>query len=287
MSDLPPNVIHATKDNFSQAVVEESAQRCVLVDLWAPWCGPCRQLTPLLERMAAEYDGKFLLAKVNVDEEQELAAAFGAQSIPMVVAILNGQAVDQFTGMIQEDELREWLNRLLPSPAQELIAQAAEVEQSDPAAAAEKYQAALELAPDDPTAKIALARTLLALNREGESATIIAELETRGFLEPEAERIKSQLALRRAAAESGGLEAAQQKVAENPDDLSAQIHLADALAVAGRHEEALQLCLELIRNDRSGAGSQAKDTMLKIFDMLGPESPLTSQYRRQLATLLY
>ena len=241
MSDLPPNVIHATKDNFSQAVVEESAQRCVLVDLWAPWCGPCRQLTPLLERMAAEYDGKFLLAKVNVDEEQELAAAFGAQSIPMVVAILNGQAVDQFTGMIQEDELREWLNRLLPSPAQELIAQAAEVEQSDPAAAAEKYQAALELAPDDPTAKIALARTLLALNREGESATIIAELETRGFLEPEAERIKSQLALRRAAAESGGLEAAQQKVAENPDDLSAQIHLADALAVAGRHEEALQL----------------------------------------------
>jgi putative thioredoxin len=286
MSDQP-YVLDVTAANFQQEVVERSKAAPVVVDFWAPWCGPCRQLGPLLEKLAAEFSGRFWLAKVNTEEAPDLAGAFRISSIPYVVAVRDGQLVDQFVGLLPESALREWIERLLPSPVDELLAQGQSLEGSDPTEAERIYRRAAALDPKEDRVKIALARVLLALGRDDDSRSLITELESRGYLEPEAEQIKSQLDLRAAAAEAGGVEAARQAVEENPSDLALKIQLADSLAVAQRHQEALDLLLDVIRSDRAGYGEPARESMVKIFDLLGPEHPLVPEYRRKLATALY
>ncbi len=281
------NVIDVTTDTFEQAVIERSENVPVVIDFWAAWCGPCQQLAPLLEGLAEEYAGKFVLAKVDIEAEQQLAAAFGVQSIPHVVALRDKQLVDQFMGLLPEDQLRQWLGRILPSPADELVKAAAALEATDPAAAEGKLREALTLSPELPFAKIVLARVLHAQGQSGEAGELIASLAERGFLEPEAERLKSQLEIEATALASGGIEAAQKAVEANPDDLSLHIPLADALAAGGQYQAALEVCLNVIHLDKSGAGVQAKETMLNILNLLDAESDMAGVYRRKLATALY
>jgi putative thioredoxin len=282
-----PWVIDLHAATFQQDVIEKSLEVPVVLDFWAPWCGPCRQLGPMLEKLAAESAGKFILGKINVDEEQQLAAAFGVQSIPMVVAFREGQPVDQFAGLMPEAELRQWLDRLLPSPAELLVQAGLQLEESDPQEAESKYREALQLVPEEDAIKVRLARVLLLHGRLDECRSLIEQLEQRGYLEPDAERIKSELDVRTSALETGGVDEARQTAEANPSDLTLQIRYADALAVAQQHRKALELLLSIIQQDKTGAGVEAKDTMLKIFDMLGPASELTGEFRRKLATALY
>ncbi|GAB4139892.1 MAG: thioredoxin [Planctomycetaceae bacterium] len=287
MAESSPWITQTSAETFEQDVVMASNERVVVVDFWAPWCEPCRQLMPMLETLARESNGKFQLVKVNIDEQPEIAQAFRVQSIPHVAALSEGQLIDQFQGLLPEEQLREWISRLVPSRTDELLREGESLEATDPQAAESCYREAVELSPDDDRPKVALARVTLAQDRDEEAAKIIAELEQRGFLEPDAERIKSQLELRSAAEEAGGLSEIRKAVEESPDDLSLKIKLADALAVARKHEEALQICLAVIEADKHGVGQEAKETMVKIFDMLGPSSELTNIYRRKLATAWY
>jgi putative thioredoxin len=280
-------IIETSTERFENDVIRASMERPVVVDFWATWCQPCRQLGPLLEKLATELNGRFLLVKVNVDENQELASAFGVQSIPYVVALRDGRPVSEFVGVHPEDKLREWINAFLPSKVDELLKQAFALEQTDPKAALAAYREAAALAPENDVVRIGLARVLLKLNQDDECRKIIADLEARGYLEPEAEKVKSQLELRAAAAEAGPLDEARKAAAAAPQDVSLQIKLADALAVANRHEEALQILLSIVKQDRGELGAEAKKTMLQIFDTLGPGSELVSTYRRKLATALY
>lgn len=287
MAESSPSITEPTTETFEKEVIERSRSVLVIVDFWAPWCEPCRQLAPLLEQFANEYAGKFVLAKINVDEAQEVATAFGVQSIPHVVAVRDGQPINQFQGLLPEPQLREWLESMLPSPADELVTRGIALEADEPAAAEQCYRQAAQLAPKRDDIEIALARVLMAQNRDEEAASRIADLESRGFLEPEAENIKSQLELRSVSDQAGGVDEARKTAEANPDDLDLQLTLADALAVAQQHEEALEICLSLVQRDRVGMGEKSKDTMLKIFALLGPESELVGQYRRKLATALY
>ncbi|MBW3538970.1 MAG: tetratricopeptide repeat protein [Planctomycetes bacterium] len=280
-------VLETTAERFEQDVIEQSRERLVLVDCWAPWCEPCRQLTPILEKLAAEFGGRFALVKVDIDRLPHVAQALRVQSIPFVAAVRDGQFADHFMGLMPEAELRQWLAPLLPSPADEAFARGQALENDDPAAAEAEYRRAVELEPEKAPAQIALARVLLAQGKDDESRHWIERLEARGWLEPEAEPIKSQLELRAAAAEAGGVQEARRAAEADPENAELQVRLADALAVAGKHVEAMEICLALIRRDRAQHGEAARETMLKIFDAIGPQSPLVSDYRRRLATALY
>jgi putative thioredoxin len=282
-----PWISETTTPHFEADVIRASIDRPVVVDFWAPWCGPCRQLTPVLEKLATELGGRFQLVKVNIDENPEIAEAFGVQSIPYVVALRDGRPVSEFVGVHPEEKLREWLNTLLPSKVEELIKQGRELEATDPKGALAAYREATALDPENDAIKIALARVLLKLNFDDESRKIIADLEARGYLEPEAERVKSELELRAAAAEAGPLDEARKAATAAPADLNLQLKLADALAAANRQEESLQILLDIIRKDKLGVGVEAKNTMVRIFDTLGAGSDLVGMYRRKLATALY
>jgi putative thioredoxin len=282
-----PWISETTTPRFEADVIRASVDRPVVVDFWAPWCGPCRQLTPILEKLATELNGRFQLVKINIDENPEIAQAFAVQSIPYVVALRDQQVVSEFMGVHPEEKVREWLNSILPSKAEELLAKGKALEASDPKGALAAYREAAALDSGNDAIKIALARVLLKLNLDDESRKLLTDLEARGYLEPEAEKIKSQLELRAAAAEAGPLDEARKAAAAAPNDLNLQLKLADALAAANRQEEALRILLDIIQKDKTGVGVEAKNTMVRIFDTLGAGSDLVGTYRRKLATALY
>ena len=282
-------VIEVTLENFERDVIERSRTVPVVVDFWASWCGPCLRLGPLLEMLATEYEGKFVLAKVNTEREPGLASQFGVRSIPAVFGVRDGKAVDGFVGLQGEAVIRKWLDRLLPSPAEQIAAHARELEATDLKAAAARYNSALSFDPDLPAARARAgadrARGGPARRRSGADL----DLERRGYLEPEEEKLKAELTLRLEAQQAGGppLEEARAALAANPDDLKLKLQLAESLAAAGQYSDALALCLELVERNRKGQiGEQARQTMLAIFQILPPESELVTEMQRQLSFVL-
>ncbi|MDR3622882.1 MAG: thioredoxin, partial [Paludisphaera borealis] len=229
-SPLCPYILDATSESFAVDVIERSRTAPVVVDFWAPWCGPCKMLGPVLEKLAREYDGKFTLVKVDVDQASDVAGSFGVRSIPAVFGVRDGQVFDAFTGVLPENSIRQWIDRLLPSPAETLITQAQALEATDPQTAEAKYAEALAIIPDLPEALLGLARLALAAGRTEEAAGVIFALERRGFLEPEGEKLKAELILRTQAANSGGVDAARAALADEPKHQARKFALAEALA---------------------------------------------------------
>jgi putative thioredoxin len=287
MDQTSPWIIEGTEQNFEQAVLQKSQELPVIVDFWATWCGPCQELGPILEKLAREYAGQFLLVKVDVDQQPGVAAAFQVRSIPHVFALRYGQLVDQFMGALAEDQIRQWLDQFQPTPAEALVQEAKKLEGEDPAGAAAKYREALELTPQDDRIRVDLARLLLKQHKNAECRELIEQLAARGYLEPEAENIKAELAVRDAAAEAGGVAECRAALAAKPDDLLLQLKLAEALGAAQQFEEALEICLSVVGRAAGETREEARTTMVNLFRMLGPEAELTRVYRRKLATALY
>jgi putative thioredoxin len=208
------------------------------------------------------------------------------RSIPVVFGLRGGKLADAFIGAQPETMIRAWLDRLLPTPAESLAAEASQLEATDARTAEEKYNAALALDPDLTVAETGLARIALEQARLEDAAARIAALERRGFLEPEAEKVKAELTLQLQAQNAGGVETARAAVAANPSDLGAKFQLAEALAASGQYSDALALCLDLVERDRKGVGEKARQTMVAIFQLLPPDSELVAEYQRQLSMAL-
>ena len=288
MSEPVPNasVVETTAENFSSEVVERSHRVPVVVDFWAEWCQPCRILGPVLEKLADEYGGRFVLAKADTERLSDVASGFGVRSIPAVFAIKAGQVVDSFVGVLPESAIRAWLDRIMPTPAELLVNEARDLEGSDPDASEARYREALALVPSDPSARIGLGRLAMAKGRTSEARGLLEQLERRGFLEPEAEAFKAELTLRGNAESVGSLDQLRADHLARPLDKQATLKLAEALASAGESEEALRLALELVEADRRGTGETARKLMLAIFQLLPPDSGLSTDYRRRLSVAL-
>ena len=285
MTDTPATdtVRDVTIETFEQTVAE-SSQRLVIFDFWAPWCQPCRTLGPVLEAIANESGGRLLLAKVNSDTEQQLAGAFGVQSLPTVIAMRDGQPVDAFQGALPEAEVRVWIGKQLPSPADDLVAAAAA--EADSGKAIAMLRDALSHDTDHERATFELVKELTREGQLEEASRLLDERETRrGMLEPEGQMLRSEIELQ-ATTESTDVIAARAAADASPDDLALQVALAEALAGDNKNEEALATALEVVRSDNGEHREAAKTLMLRLFDRL-QGSPVVSKYRKQLTTLLY
>lgn len=277
-----PWVVDTTAERFELDVVERSRITPVVVDFWAAWCQPCRLLAPLLEKLAAEYGGRVVVVRANTDELPHIAAQFNIQSIPTVFALVDGEVVDYFQGVMPEAQLRPWFERVLSAAT---LIDARAQEQSAPELAERLYRQVLEQTPGRPEALTGLARVLLGQQRFDESRACIDQLAQRGFLETDAEKVKAALDLQQQNA--GDTTPLRQAVAAAPDDLDLQLQLAKALAGQGVYEESLEICLKLVERDRQGVGDQARLLMIDVFRVLPADSDITRTYRRRLSSLLF
>lgn len=283
-----PHIISATSETFRADVVEASLQIPIVADFWADWCAPCRQLMPILEKLAQEYAGRFRLVKINVDECPEIAGALGVQQIPLVLAFVDGQPASQLPGANDEAAVRQWLDSFLPSPAVEAYNAGMAAETDGRLEDAEaSYRQAVELGPDYSEFAVALARILLAQDRVQECTELVEKLEARGFLEPEAQALKDQLALRSQVQDSGGTTQAREALAADPNNRELQLRLAEALGVDKNFDEACELLLSIVQNEYGEVRDQAKEAMVAVLAMMGPKSQRAADYRRQLATAYY
>jgi putative thioredoxin len=269
--------------DFQQHVLEESKHRPVLVDFWAPWCGPCKSLKPVLEKLAAEYGGKFLLAKVNSDDNQELAARYGVRGIPSVKAFVDGEPVDEFSGALPESEVRAFLDRLVPGPAEELRAQAAELRLAgDLSGALQMLADASRIDPAHVGVRLDAAEIMLDLNEADETCRLLAGVADDA--DPRVPQLKARLQFMGAAGEDEAALAA--RVAADENDLEARLKLSQLLVAAGQYEAGMDQLLEIVRRDRSFEDDIGRKTLLSVFDLLGG-GELVSRYRRKLSSLLY
>ena len=289
VSDTTSNaVIDVSDRDFQQQVIEQSRRVPVVVDFWAPWCGPCRMIGPVLERLAAEAQGAWILAKLNVDNNPQVSARYGIQGIPAVKGFRNGQVVAEFVGAAPEPQIRRFIDQLVPSAADVMTAEAQRLEaQGNLAQAETAYRRALHADANHPAALLGLGRVLFGLDRFDEA---LATWQRVPFGKPERSEAEGWIAkasFRQQAALSGGEVEARRKLAANPADLDARLALASAMAAKGSYREALEGYLEVVRRDRSAYRNQARQAMLNLFTLLGDDHELTGEYRPQLAMLLF
>ena len=289
---MSQHAIDVSSADFDEKVIAASQRVPVIVDFWAPWCQPCRILKPILEKLANEFGGRFLLAKVNSDENQDLAARFGVRGIPAVKAFVGGQPVDEFTGALPEAQVREFIERLIPSPAEPLRMEAlALAAGGNLDAARKKLVEAINLDPRNDTSYL----DYIALSIEDGSEAALAEagelLNVVADRARDRSRVESlQARLRMAsAAPQADTAALQAQVTAHPDDHAVRQQLANALALAHDYRGALENLLEIVRRERQWNEDAARKGMLDLFALLAPQSQyedLVREFRVALARTL-
>ena len=275
--------------DFQEKVVDASRLAPVLVDFWAEWCAPCRVLKPILEKLAAEYGGRFILAKVNSDQHQELAARYGVRGIPNVKAFVGGELVDEFTGALPEAQIRAFIDRLMPSPAEPLRVAAQEARlRGDTEVACSLLADALQLDSVNEAVQLDLAEIHIDLHNIDAARAILDTLEHKAGDTSRVRALQARLKLVNAGtgADPAALKA---RIDANADDLDARLQLANTLALAHDYRPALEQLLEIVRRDRKWQDEAARKTMLDLFTLLGSDAQqenLVREFRIQLARTL-
>lgn len=281
-------VVELNQDQFESEVVERSHTTPVLVDFWAPWCGPCRSLSPVLERLADEYAGAFLLAKINTDENQDLALAFQIRSIPQVVLFQEGKAVDQFAGAIPEAEIRQFLKPYCPTEVDKLFSQArVKLEAGQKEEAKGLLEQVINREPRHSPARLALARLLIGEQLPEQARPHLQAIPFLADEKEAADRLEQVIGFQADCKEAGGQASLRETLESTPQDLDARMALASCLVAAGQYREALEEFLAVVARDKHYREDLARKAMLAVFSLVGERSDLAEEFRGRLARTLY
>ncbi len=284
---MNPHIVEVTQENAQQVLVEESGTRPVVVDFWADWSEPCKEMMPLLDALATEYNGQFLLARVNVDANQGIAQQLGVRGLPTVMIFKDGQPVDGFSGPQTEEAVRELLNKYLPKPWDILFVKAQELLAEDKMADAiaplcEAYEGSSQRAD----IAFVLAHCYIELNRCDDADGVLANVKM-ADQDAQYSQLMSQLELKREAAKSPEIMALEAQLEGNPDDVDAAYQLALQYSQTGQNREALELLLGLLRKDLNFSEGAAKKTYQDVLATLGKGDSLAVEFQRKLYNLLY
>ena len=278
-------VFDVDQSEFETAVLERSRETPVVVDFWAPWCGPCRVLGPVLERVVEEYEGKVLLAKVNVDENQELAAGFGIQGIPAVKIFKDGALATEFTGALPEPAVREVLAQVVPSREDELVLEADRLwSEGDAEKALETYEQVLEESAQHAGALLGMGRGLLDTDVE-RGLSLLERVPLGGPERNEADRLIARQKL--SQRDGDDAESLRRELAAAPDSIDLRFRLAQELGAEEHYEAALEEFLAVLKKDRAFEDDGARKAMVQIFEVLGRGSELADRFRSEMAKVLF
>jgi putative thioredoxin len=276
-----------TLQNFQQEVIDASMQTPVLVDFWAPWCGPCKQLSPLLEKLEAQYAGRVKVVKVDTDAEQQLGQHFRVQSLPTVYAFVNGQPVDQFQGLKTEAQVKAFIDKLMPNPADLEFEQAMQLVQAGQMAEAVPFiKKAIALDPSFDDARLTYAQILMQQDEAGAAIEQLNALSNAAKADPQSQEIiqaaQAMLANRKVPA----LPEVEARIAANPKDLSARLEMAQHLVTHKSWEDALEQLLVIVTTDRTFQDDIGRKTMIEVFGKAESQPQLVSAWRRRLSSAL-
>ena len=290
----PDPVREGTDANFQTEILAASKEVPVIVDFWATWCGPCKQLGPLLEKVVRGAGGRVRMVKVDIDKNPRLAASFRIQSVPTVYAIWQGQPLDGFQGALPESQIRQFVERVVKAagtttPQADLLAEGRKaLEDGALQDAAEIFGALLEQEPENAAAIAGLAKTFMAAGQEEQAKGLLANLNAKQAEHPDIVQVKAALELAEAGLRAQGeLAEYQQRLAANPADHQARFDLATALNAAGEREQAADALLEILRRERGWNDGAARAQLLKFFDSWGLMDEASVAARRKLSTLLF
>jgi putative thioredoxin len=288
----PEAVIDTTTQTFTKDVLDESRKRPVLVDFWAPWCGPCRTLGPIIEKAVAATSGAVRLVKMNIDDHPSIAGQLGIQSIPAVIAFQNGQPVDGFIGALPEAQVKAFIDRIAgpagPSDAELLVAEGEELlAAGDVPAAAEHFGAALKGDPQSAAAAAGLARALIARGDLDQARQTLAFVPESAANDPKVAAARAQLELAAQTEKLGDAAPLEARIAADANDHQARFDLALLLNGKGDREAAAEQLLEIVRRSRSWEDEKARKQLLQFFEAWGPMDPATLYGRRRLSSMLF
>ncbi|WP_100642757.1 thioredoxin [Alteromonas facilis] len=285
MQNLSSNIVELTPENFQQVLIQQSQEKLVIVDFWAEWCEPCKDLMPILQKLAAEYANEVILATVDCDKQQEIAGQFGVRNLPTVMLVKEGQPVDGFAGVQPESQIREMLAKHLPSPEEGLLEQAAAlIAESNYADAFPIVKKAFELNPDNLDGKLMMADCNIEQGYIEQAKEILATI---GLVDQDGRysALQGKIELAEQAADSPELKALQEKLAADPDDFETRVQLSVQLQQAHKNEEALEMLFSVISKDLNFG--EAKKLFLDMVNALPDGDALKSKYRRKVYSLLY
>ncbi|POO55781.1 MULTISPECIES: thioredoxin [Agrobacterium] len=284
-----------TTANFGKDVMEESRNQPVLVDFWAPWCGPCKQLTPVLEKVVDEAGGRVKLVKLNIDDHPSIPGQLGIQSIPAIVAFQDGRPVDGFMGAVPESQIREFIDKIAGpaanDPQAEIDAALAEAKQlladGDHQGAAQLFGFVMQVDPENTTAVAGIADCMIAVGEYQRASDLLASLPAEMLADPAVETVSKKLAQYEEARQLGDPAALERELAANPDNHEARIKLAKIFNAQGRRDEAADQLLTVMRKDRTFEDDGARKQLVEFLESWGFKDPSSVTARRKLSSILF
>ena len=283
-----PYIHNVSMENFQNQVLENSINKPVLVDFWADWCQPCQTIMPMLAKLAEEYGGKFELAKVNADEQQELAAHFGIKSLPTMKLFFKGQLVDELMGAVPESEIRAMLDKhIVPESDQLMQAAMTAYQQGQTEQALGMLNHALAQDPDNAELKVTIAQLVHGEGDSESALTLLDSLDSEGNKLETAIKLRAEIKLAGQLADLPDFDDIEQRLAQDSKDLEALLQKSRHLTARGDYENAMECLLTVMRADREFEDDAGRNSLIELFDMLGGEHPSVQKYRRKLFTLLH